>query len=261
MNLGLGGKRALVTAASSGLGFATAQALAAEGVTIALCSRDHRRAEGAAERLRRIGATVYAYTADVSKSTDLETLFQRATGDLGGLDILICNAGGPPTGDFTKLKPQDWDTAYALTLMSVVHSVRLALPHFRQTGSGAILAIVGSSVKRPLPNLLLSNVFRPAVQGLCKSLALELAKDGIRVNCLAPGRVETERTNELDEALARRQGISFTEVRERSLQGIPMGRLGRPEEFGKVAAFLVSEAASYITGSTVFVDGGAVVCL
>jgi len=171
---------------------------------------------------------------------------------------LVCNAGGPSPGSFESLDEEAWDSAYALTLQSVVRSVRYALPHLRAAGGGRILAIASSSVKRPLPNLLLSNVFRPAVQGLCKSLSIELAGDNIQVNCLAPGRIETERVNQLDRALAERRGSSFEAVREQALQAIPMGRLGQPEEFGRVAAFLCSEAALYISGSTVLVDGGAV---
>jgi 3-oxoacyl-[acyl-carrier protein] reductase len=262
MNLGLAGKRALVTAASSGLGFATAQALAAEGAVIALCSREMARAEEAAKTIReKTQSSVYAYQADVTVDADLKQLFERATQDLGGLDILVCNAGGPPSGSFNTLNESEWDKAYQLTLQSVVRSVRYALPHLKKQGGGRVLTIVSSSVKRPLPNLLLSNVFRPAVQGLCKSLASELAPDNIQVNCLAPGRIETERVNELDEALAKKQNLSFDEVRKRSLTTIPMNRLGEPEEFGRVAAFLCSEAALYMTGSTVFVDGGSVTCL
>ncbi len=258
MNLGLDGKRALVTAASGGLGFATAEALAAEGAEVALCSRDLGRAEAAATRLSREGGRARAFRADVSSDADLQSLFEAVAADLGGLDILVCNAGGPSPGSFESLDEEAWDSAYALTLQSVVRSVRYALPHLRAAGGGRILAIASSSVKRPLPNLLLSNVFRPAVQGLCKSLSIELAGDNIQVNCLAPGRIETERVNQLDRALAERRGSSFEAVREQALQAIPMGRLGQPEEFGRVAAFLCSEAALYISGSTVLVDGGAV---
>ena len=136
--------------------------------------------------------------------------------------------------------------------------MRYALPHFRNAGGGRVLTIVSSSVRQPLPNLLLSNVFRPAVQGLSKTLSIELAEDNVQVNCLAPGRIETGRVNQLDQALADRLGSTFDEVREKSLQAIPMGRLGQPEEFGRVAAFLCSEAAIYITGSTIIVDGGSV---
>lgn len=266
MNLGLTGKLALVTAATGGLGYATAKALAGEGARVALCGRDEGRARAAAERIMGelgadTGGEAVGFAADVSRAEDLERLFAQVQERLGGLDILVSNAGGPPPGGFEALGESAWDLAYGLTLQSVVRSVRLALPLMRARGGGRILTIVSSSVKRPLPNLLLSNVFRPAVQGLCKSLASELAGDNIGVNCLAPGRIETERVNELDRALAERQGKSFRAVRENSLNSIPMGRLGEPSEFGQVAAFLCSEAALYITGSTVFVDGGSVTCL
>lgn len=262
MNLGLEGKLALVTAATGGLGYATAKALAGEGARVALCGRDEGRAREAAGRIAsETGGEAVGFAADVSRAADLERLFAGVQDHLGGLDILVSNAGGPPPGGFGALDESKWDLAYGLTLQSVVRSVRLALPIMRARGGGRVLTIVSSSVKRPLPNLLLSNVFRPAVQGLCKSLSVELAGDNIQVNCLAPGRIETERVNELDRALAERQGSSFEAVRGGSLKSIPMGRLGEPDEFGRVAAFLCSEAALYITGSTVFVDGGAVTCL
>jgi 3-oxoacyl-[acyl-carrier protein] reductase len=257
MNLGLEGKRALVLAASSGLGFACAEALALEGAQVAICGREQTKVERASQK---IAATkpVLAYEADVSKDASLKALFEKAVKDLGGLDILICNAGGPPPGGFSVLDESKWDLAYQLTLQSVVRSVRYALPYLKQNGGGSILVIGSSSMKQPIPNLLLSNVFRPAIQGLCKTLAAELAPDHIRVNCIAPGRVETERINQLDEAAAQKQNISLEEVKKRSLESIPMGRLGDPKEFGKVAAFLCSEAASYMTGSTLYVDGGSV---
>ena len=261
MNLGLEGKLALVTAATGGLGFATAKALVAEGVRVAICSRDEKRVEEAVEKLEQGGGQAVGFVADVSRAEDLERLFADVQATLGGLDILVANAGGPPSGGFSALDESQWDRAYGLTLQSVVRSVRLALPMMQTRGGGRILTIVSSSVKRPLPNLLLSNVFRPAVQGLCKSLSLELAADNIQVNCLAPGRIDTERVGELDRTLADKQGKTFEEVRRASLSSIPMERLGEPDEFGQVAAFLCSDVAKYMTGSTVFVDGGSVTCL
>lgn len=259
MNLGLEGKLALVTAATGGLGFATAKALTEEGARVVICGRDEERVQAAVAKLGSKDAS--GFVADVSKLDDLERLFADVKRNLGGLDILVSNAGGPPSGGFESLDESKWEQAYILTLQSVVRSVRLALPLLRERGGGRILTIVSSSVKRPLPNLLLSNVFRPAVQGLCKSLSVELAGENIGVNCLAPGRIETERVDELDRALADRQGKTFEEVRRASLGSIPMGRLGEPDEFGRVAAFLCSDTARYMTGSTVFVDGGSVTCL
>jgi 3-oxoacyl-[acyl-carrier protein] reductase len=259
MNLGLENKRALVLAASSGLGFACAEVLSLEGAQVAICSREGAKADKAARKITEASTkSVLSYEADVSNDASLKLLFEKVTNDLGGLDILICNAGGPPPGSFSALEEDKWDLAYQLTLQSVVRSVRYALPHLKKSGGGSILVIGSSSMKQPIPNLLLSNVFRPAVQGLCKSLSVELASENIRINCVAPGRVETERINQLDEANAKKQNLSLEEVKKRSLESIPMGRLGQPQEFGKVAAFLCSEAASYMTGSTLYVDGGSV---
>lgn len=261
MNFGLKGKRALVLASSSGLGFASAKALAAEGAMVAVCSREQARADEAAKKLKiATDASVFAYEVDVAKADSLEGLFNKVPTELGGLDVLICNAGGPPPGGFSALDEAKWDFAYQLTLQSVVRSVRHALPHLKKNG-GSILVIGSSSMKQPIPNLMLSNVFRPAIQGLCKTLASELAPDGIRVNCISPGRVATERIDQLDKAKAEKLDMSVEEIKKQSLASIPMGRLGDPEEFGKVAAFLSSDAASYITGSTLFVDGGSVKAL
>lgn len=263
MNLGLQDKAAIVTAASGGLGYAVAKALVEEGANVAVCSRDLQRANDAAQQLRDVNpdVRVYAYEADVSNLESLTVFFSEASRELGRLDILVCNAGGPPAGGFQAVQEADWDKAYQLTLMSVVRSVRLALPHFQKSGGGSVLAITSSSVKRPIDNLLMSNVFRVAVLGLCKSLSIELADQGIRVNSLAPGRIQTERTDYLDNTRAEKTGMTFEEVRAQSVGQIPMGRLGKPEEFGKVAAFLCSDAASYISGSSILVDGAAVTCL
>ncbi|OLV17573.1 SDR family oxidoreductase [Deinococcus marmoris] len=262
MDLGLKGKTALVTAASAGLGYATAAALSAEGARVAICSRDLGRAQASAERIQaETGNEVLAFEADVANATDLTRLFGEVQTAFGSLDILVCNAGGPPPGNFSALSEEQWATGVQLTLMSVVRSVRLALPLMRQAGGGRILTLLSSSVKKPIDNLTLSNTFRPAVYGLCKSLSLELAVDNIQVNGLAPGRIETERINQLDDAQAQKRGISRAEIRTASEAQIPMGRLGQPQEFGRVAAFLCSPAAIYVNGSVLLVDGGAVTSL
>lgn len=261
MNLGLTDKRAVVLAASGGLGYACAEALAAEGAAVALCSRSADRAEEAARAIvETTGARVLPYCADVANLEDLQRLFSAASDAFGGVDVLVTNAGGPPAGSFESLEDDRWDLAFELTLMSAVRSIREALPLFPEEG-GAILAITSSSVKRPLPNLVLSNVFRPAVQGLIKTLSIELAERGIRCNAIAPGRIETPRIVELDRAFAERHDMEIDEVRARSIAGIPLGRLGQPPELGRVAAFLCSPAASYVTGVTMLVDGGTVRCL
>jgi 3-oxoacyl-[acyl-carrier protein] reductase len=261
MDLGLSGKTAIVTAASAGLGYATAAALAAEGVRVAICSRDPGRAQQAAEQIEaQTGQVVHPFQADVASRPDLERFFAAAAEALGKLDILVCNAGGPPVGAFATLSEDKWATAFQLTLMSVVRSVELGAALMRP-GGGRILTILSSSVKKPIDNLTLSNTFRPAVQGLCKSLSIELAPDNIQVNGLAPGRIETGRINELDDAQAAVRGLTRAAIRSASEAQIPMGRLGQPEEFGRVAAFLCSPAAAYVNGSVLLVDGGAVTSL
>lgn len=259
MDLGLKDKRALVLAASGGLGRATATELAREGARVALCSRDAGRAEQAAREIAtETGAEVHGFACDVADAASLATLFEEATGALGGLDVLVTNAGGPPFGNFEATDEEAWDRAYRLTLQSVVRAVRHAVPRFREAGGGAILALASSSVVQPIPNLLMSNVFRPAVRALCKHLSEELATDGIRVNVLSPGRVHTERTEQLDANRAERSGRTVEAVRADTIARIPLGRLGRPEEFGRVGAFLVSDAASYLNGIHVLADGGMV---
>ena len=262
MDLGLEGRKALVLAGTSGLGLGTARVLAAEGAKVALCGRDAARAEEAARDVAEVtGGTVVGLRADVGDAAQVERVVDEAARALGGLDILVTNAGGPKPGTFEALDDAAWAAAVDLTLMSVVRSVRAALPHLERSQGGAVLALASSSVKAPIPNLTLSNVLRPAVQALVKTLSIELAGYGIRVNTLSPGRVLTPRIVQLDEARAEREGTSVDAVREASVKAIPLGRLGDPGEFGKVAAFLVSDAASYMTGSSVLVDGGMVRCL
>jgi len=262
MDLGLTGRRALVLAGTSGLGLGTVRVLAGEGARVVLCGRDAARAAAAAaEAAEATGGDVTGLKADVSDAGEIDAAVAESAERLGGLDILVTNAGGPKPGSFASLDDAAWAGAVDLTLMSVVRSVRAALPHLKRAQAGAVLALASSSVKAPIPNLTLSNVLRPAVQALVKSLSGELAGDGIRVNCLSPGRVLTPRTLQLDEARAQRSGKSVDEVRAASVATIPMGRLGDVEEFGRVAAFLVSDAASYMTGSSILVDGGMVRCL
>jgi len=259
MDLGLSGQRALVTAGSAGLGFATASALARDGARVVLCSRDAGRAGEAAARIAAdTGADVRGLAADVAVAADVERLVGEAAAAMGGLDVLVNNAGGPPPGGFDALDDAAWERGFQLTLMSVVRAFRHALPHFEAAGGGSVLTILSSSVKQPIPNLLISNVYRPGLVGLTKSLAIDYAPKGIRVNGLAPGRIATDRTVQLNAALAERQGTTPEAVMKASLTTIPMGRLGEPDEFGRVAAFLVSPAASYVTGHTMIVDGGSV---
>ncbi len=259
MDLNLNGKRALVLAASSGLGRASATELAREGARVALCSRDAERARAtAAEIAAETGAEVHGFAADVADADSLHAAFEAASDALGGLDVLVTNAGGPPPGNFDGTDEAAWDKAYQLTLQSLVRSARAAIPHFRAAGGGSIVALASSSVVQPIPNLLLSNVFRPAVRALCKHLAEEWASDGVRVNVVSPGRVQTPRVDQLDAAKAEKTGSTPEEVRAASVAQIPLGRLGDPAEFGRVVAFVASPAASYLTGTHLLVDGGLV---
>jgi 3-oxoacyl-[acyl-carrier protein] reductase len=259
MDLGLNGKRAVVLAASSGLGRAIATELAREGASVVLCSRDEGRAREAADAIAaETGSEVHGRQADVADAASLTAFVEDAAATLGGVDILVCNAGGPPPGNFQSTAEDAWDAAYQLTLQSVVRSVRAGLPHLKQSSAPAVLMTASSSVKQGIPNLLLSNVFRPAVRALAKHLAEELATDGVRVNVLSPGRVHTPRVDQLDQAKADRSGQTFDAVRADAVSKIPMGRLGEPAEFGRVAAFLCSPAASYVTGEHLLVDGGLV---
>lgn len=259
MDLGLKGKRALVFAGTSGLGRATAEALAAEGARVVINGRSEERAQQVASEIKdTTGGAVRGVGGDVSSAAEIERVFKEATGWLGGLDALLLNAGGPPAGGFEELSDEQWHAAFELTLMSVVRGVRLALPHLREAGGGAVLAVGSSSIRQGVAGLTLSNAIRPGVNALLKELSATLGGDGIRVNYLSPGRIVTPRLDSLDEQRAAQEGVSVEEVRAETSRSVPLGRLGRAEEFGRVAAFLLSDAASYVTGQSVLVDGGLI---
>jgi 3-oxoacyl-[acyl-carrier protein] reductase len=257
MDLGLNGRVALVAAASRGLGKAVAMALAEEGARVAIFSRRLEAIEAAAAEIRsRSGVEILPLAADVNRPEDLEQVVDAAVERFGRLDILVNNAGGPPPGTFDSLDEEQWQHAVNLTLLSAVRLTRLALPYLRMQGGGRIINLTSISTREPIPNLLLSNAIRAAVAGWSKTLAAELAPENILVNCVAPGRIDTERVMELDEVNAERQGRPVDEVRRSNEAAIPLGRYGRPEEFAAAVAFLTSERASYITGITLYVDGG-----
>jgi 3-oxoacyl-[acyl-carrier protein] reductase len=256
MDLGLKNKVALVAAASKGLGFGVARALASEGARVSICSRDTASVEAAAAKLRaETGAEIHAAVCDVTKRDSIEAWVNGTAAQWGVIDALLVNAGGPPGGLIKDFTDEQWQAAFELTLMSSVRMIRAVLPHMPNGGS--ILTITSSSIREPIERLGLSTVMRSGVAGLVKTLADELANDHIRVNNLIPGRIDTERVGQLDAAAAKREGISVEDVRARSLSRIPLKRLGTIDEFGAAAAFLLSPAAQYITGATLRVDGGA----
>ena len=249
MDLGLKDRRALVTAASKGLGRASAEALVAEGAQVFISSRDPAAIEATGKAIKASGWLA----ADVSKAGLPEQLVDTASTRLGGLDILVVNAGPPPLGTFQNTPLEGWDTAFHLTLMSAVRLVREALPHLKSSDQGRIVFITSISVRQPIPNIALSNSLRAAVTGLAKTLSRELAADRITVNCLAPDAILTDRIRQIAAA----SGGDPEEQVKRMAAGAPMKRLGDPAEFGAACAFLCSRQAGYITGQTLGVDGGA----
>ena len=257
MDLGLNGKRVLVAAASKGLGRAIAAEFVREGAQVSICSRDRARIQQVASEL---GGGTIGIDADVSTEEGCRWFVDESVKRLGGVDVLIVNAGGPKPGKFADLDDAAWQTAFELTLLSAVRLTRLALPELRKS-KGSIVFSTSTSVRQPgspaYGTLMLSNGLRAAVHGLLKTLSTELAADGIRVNAVQPGRISTERIAQLDADTAKRDGITVEQVRERFEKGaIPLGRYGRPEEFAAAAVFLASPRASYITGVSVQVDGG-----
>jgi len=260
MDLGLKEKVALVTAASKGLGYACAAALAAEGALVTVSSRNKAALEQAAKEIEyKSGSRVLAVAADVTKVEDAEALVAATVQEFGHIDILVNNAGGPPSGTFETLSDAQWQAAFELNLLSAVRLIRFVLPSMRRRGSGRIINIVSTSVKEPIAGLLLSNAIRPGVIGLAKTLSVELAPDNITVNNVCPGRFLTDRIRQgrtVKEKMV--QGMSEAEALNDLAGDIPLGRLGKPEELGALVAFLASAQAGYITGTTIQVDGGLV---
>ena len=258
MDLGLTGKVAMVAGASRGLGFAVARALAHEGVRVSMSSRHEAAINEARARIASEGSgDLLALPVDVRAAESLAAWHQRTHDTFGGVDLLFVNAGGPPAGPALSFDDAAWQGAFELLVLSAVRMVRLAVPSMKARGGGAIIVSTSSAVKEPIANLALSNVVRASVAALSKTLANELAGDRIRVNHLLPGRIDTDRVRELDTIRGKSTNATADQVRATFEKSIPLGRYGQPDEYGSAAVFLFSDAARYITGASLQVDGGA----
>ena len=257
MDLGLKGKVAFVAAASKGLGRAVAEELAAEGASLVLCARNAENLHLVSQQITEAsGVPVLPIVADVSNAEDVSRAVPSGIEKFGCIDILVTNAGGPPAGRFNDISREMWESATRLTFNSVLELTRAVLPGMKERQWGRILNITSITAKQPVDNLMLSNSLRAAVTGFARTLANEVATDGITVNNILPGYTRTERMEELARAASAKEGISEEEASARWEAEIPMKRLGEPREFAALAAFLVSERASYITGTSIAVDGG-----
>tara|TARA_B100000676_G_C17974791_1_gene785479 strand:- start:145 stop:924 length:780 start_codon:yes stop_codon:yes gene_type:complete len=255
MDLGIKDRVALITGASSGIGYACAETLSEEGVRVAICGRNAERINRSAINIRdKTGGEVVPFVADVSKSDDIDELLLNVKTHLGTVDILLVNHGGPPRGSFDALSDEQWKEGFDVTMMSTVRLIRGALPPMIENAWGRVLAVVSSSVRQPVEKLELSNSLRPGVVGLFKSLSVTMGQHNILFNCVAPGRIMTKRFLQG----AGNAEMTEEEYSEKHRKTIPLGRIGKPEEFANVVAFLASERASYVNGATVIVDGGMI---
>jgi len=259
MDLNLTGARVLVTAASKGLGAATARRFSVEGAIVTINSRDLSALQETAASINAESENaVFTVAGNLIGADNAAKIVRNAAEFMGGLDIIVTNAGGPPGGSFDDFSPEDWRKATDLTFHTAVDLIHAALPYLRQSQRAAILTITSQSVKQPVPNLTLSNAVRPAVIGLTKTLALELAPENIRVNSILPGMTHTGRVDELMQSRADKNDTDPEVELDKAAANIPMGRVGTPEEFANAAVFLCSPAAGYITGVALPVDGGSI---
>jgi len=259
MDLGLQGKVALVAGASQGMGKAIGMGFAAEGAKVSICARGAEGLNKTADEIRKsTGGEVVATPADMARHDDIRGLVEATLKAFGRIDIAINNAGGPPFGVFESLTEEDWATAFNLSLMGTVRMTREVVPHMQKVGAGRIINITSYGVKEPIPGLILSNAFRTGVVGWAKTLSRELAPDNILVNTVCPGRIDTERHHKLNEARAKRMNKPLEEIQKQTQAEVPMGRYGKAEEVADLVVFLGSDRASYITGTTLQIDGGLV---
>ena len=259
MDLGIKGRRALVLGGNRGIGFGIAWALAEEGVDVAIAARDPQRLQSAADELRALaGGKVGAFELDLGNPDGLEDFVAALTRDFGAIDILVNNTGGPEYGGASNRGTTAWRDSFEQMVLSVIALTDAVLPGMRERGWGRVMTVVSSGVIQPIPVLGISNSLRGALLGWSKTLSSEVAAEGVTVNVLVPGRIDTERVRLTDEAIAEREGITPEEVQRRSTGMIPMQRYGSVAEFAAVAAFVASERASYVTGSMLRCDGGIV---
>lgn len=259
MDLGLKDRVAIVAASSQGLGKAVALGLAREGAKLAICSRNESKLNQTAEEIRQeTGVEVLARPVDVTVCEQVRSFISETNDRFGRVDICVTNAGGPPAKPFSDTTVEDWQAGVNLNLMSTLYFVREVLPLMQKRNWGRIVTITSASVKQPIDNLVLSNSVRSAVSGLMKTLSNEYGKDNILVNNACPGYTLTSRLDELSSKLAKTEGVDPREIQQRWARQVPLGRLGRPEEFANMVVFLASECASYITGVSVAIDGGHV---
>jgi 3-oxoacyl-[acyl-carrier protein] reductase len=262
MEMGLIGKSVFVAAASKGLGKASALEFAREGANVTIASRSLDQLVLARDEIQAItGKIVTIVQMDVLSKVDIQHAIQTAVAKNGGLDVVVTNAGGPQSGYFADMEDEDWMEGFELSLLSTIRLIREALPFLKSSGAGRIVNLASISIKQPIAGLILSNVFRAGVQALTKSLASELAKDGILINTIAPGRIGTDRIAELDQIKADLMNESIEEIQIKANEQIPLGRTGTPEEFARMVVFYGSFANTYVTGQSLLVDGGMVKAL